>query len=92
MTRAEQKTIDAVRSVISVRDTLVELLPSTSAALESDIRTRWAVEMGLIRVGEGINRVPEEVLNQFGDQRWRQIISMRNFAAHQYGDLDPRRV
>jgi uncharacterized protein with HEPN domain len=48
--------------------------------------------MGLIRVGEAVNRIPVEVLDRFPDQPWRQIVAMRNFAAHQYDDLDPRRV
>ncbi len=53
---------------------------------------QWAVEMGLIRIGEAVNRIPNEVLDLFPEQPWRQIVAMRNFAAHQYDDLDPRRV
>jgi uncharacterized protein with HEPN domain len=48
--------------------------------------------MGLIRIGEAVNRIPDEVLELFSEQPWRQIVAMRNFAAHQYDDLDPRRV
>ena len=48
--------------------------------------------MGLIRIGEAVNRIPEELLEPFAEQPWRQIVAMRNFAAHQYDDLDPRRV
>ncbi|NYI71999.1 uncharacterized protein YutE (UPF0331/DUF86 family) [Naumannella cuiyingiana] len=33
-----------------------------------------------------------KVLEQFGGQPWRLIVGMRNFAVHQYDDLDPRRV
>jgi uncharacterized protein with HEPN domain len=32
------------------------------------------------------------VLEHFPEQPWRQIVAMRNFAAHQYDDLEPRRV
>ena len=32
------------------------------------------------------------MLERFPEQPWRQIVAMRNFAAHQYDDLDPRRV
>nr|WP_281370129.1 HepT-like ribonuclease domain-containing protein [Naumannella cuiyingiana] len=31
-------------------------------------------------------------MEQFGGQPWRLIVGMRNFAVHQYDDLDPRRV
>jgi uncharacterized protein with HEPN domain len=61
-------------------------------AFVADIRTQWAVEMGLIRIGEAVKRLPEDVPSRFPDQPWRQIVAMRNFAAHQYDDLDPRRV
>lgn len=62
------------------------------AGLVADTRTQWAVEMGLIRIREGVNRIPAEVLPSYSDQPWRQIVAMRNFAARRYDDLDPRRV
>lgn len=88
---------DAAARVIAVCDTLAELTQSglTKSGLDSfvdDIRSQWAVEMGLIRIGEGVNRIPDEILGRFDGQPWRQIVAMRNFAAHQYDDLDPRRV
>jgi uncharacterized protein with HEPN domain len=48
--------------------------------------------MGLIRIGETINRIPDSLLERFPGPPWRQIAAMRNFAAQQYDDLDPRRV
>lgn len=48
--------------------------------------------MGLIRIGEAVNRVPDEVRELFADQPCRQIVAMRNLAAHQYDDLDPAQV
>ncbi len=48
--------------------------------------------MGLIRIGEAVNRIPDEVLGLFPSQPRRQIVAMRNFAAHQYDDLHPQRV
>ena len=47
---------------------------------------------GLIHIGEAVGRIPEDVLTRFPDQPWRQIVAMRNFAAHQYDDLDPHRL
>lgn len=40
----------------------------------------------------GLDRIPDTVLQRFPHQPWREIVAMRNFAAHQYDDLDPRRV
>lgn len=86
------KARDAVMRVIAVCDTLAELTRMNLEEFTADTRTQWAVEMGLIRIGEGVNRIPEAVLSRFDAQPWRQIVAMRNFAAHQYDDLDPRRV
>ncbi len=86
------KTRDAVERVVAVGDVLAGLVGDDLAAFESDVRTQWAVQMGLIRIGETVNRIPEDVLERFPEQPWRQIVAMRDFAAHQYDDLVPRRV
>lgn len=92
MTEPAQKAREAAERVVSVCDVLASLMPSDVDAFASDVRTQWAVEMGLIRIGEAVNRIPDEVLTLFSEQPWRQIVAMRNFAAHQYDDLDARRV
>jgi len=88
----ETKARDAVDRVIAVCDVLGAMVPDDLEAFVADVRTQWAVEMGLIRIGEAVNRIPDEVLARFPGQPWRQIVAMRNLAAHQYDDLDPRRV
>jgi uncharacterized protein with HEPN domain len=92
VTEAHRRALDAAERVVAVCDALAGLVPYDVDAFAADIRTQWAVEMGLIRIGEGVNRIPDEVLEVFSEQPWRQIIAMRNFAAHQYDDLDARRV
>lgn len=92
MSERHQKARDAAERVIAVCDVLAGMVPRDVDALVADLRTQWAVEMGLIRIGEAVNRIPDEVLELFSEQPWRQIVAMRNFAAHQYDDLDPRRV
>jgi uncharacterized protein with HEPN domain len=91
-THEGSKSRDAAERVIAVCDTLAELTAIGQEAFVGDTRSQWAVEMGLIRIGEGINRIPDPVLEQYDGQPWRSIVGMRNFAAHQYDDLDPRRV
>ncbi len=92
MTEAHEKAREAAERVVAVCDVLAGLVLTEFDAFAADVRTQWAVEMGLIRIGEAVNRIPDEVLVLFADQPWRQIVAMRNFAAHQYDDLDPRRV
>lgn len=92
MTDSVQKARDAAERVVAVCDVLANLVPDDVEAFTGDVRTQWAAEMGLIRIGEAVNRIPDDVLALFSDQPWRQIVAMRNFAAHQYEDLEPRRV
>ncbi len=92
MSEPRDKARDAVVRIIAVCDTLHELTRFTLEEFTADVRSQWAVEMGLIRIGEGVSRIPDSVLTRFDAQPWRQIIGMRNLAAHQYDDLDPRRV
>lgn len=83
---------DAIERIIAVCDTIADLTRMDIDDFVDDTRSQWAVEMGLIRIGEGVNRIPATVLAEFDGQPWRQIVAMRNFAAHQYDDLEPRRV
>lgn len=92
MTEPYRKAHDAAVRVVAVCDFLIGLVPPDVDAFVADVRTQWAVEMGLIRIGEAVNRIPDEVLDMFPKQPWRQIVAMRNFAAHQYDDLDALRV
>ena len=92
MIESHRKAYDAAERVIAVCDVLEGMIPPDVDSFAADLRTQWAVEMGLIRIGEAVNRIPDEVLDLFPEQPWRQIVAMRNFAAHQYDDLDPRRV
>ncbi|MGO1544469.1 MAG: HepT-like ribonuclease domain-containing protein [Gulosibacter sp.] len=89
MTDANAKARDAIDRVIDVCETLESLTRMPPEEFLIDTRSQWAVEMGLIRIGEGVNRIPESVLQRFPAQPWRQIVGMRNFAAHQYDDLNP---
>lgn len=92
MTDPNQKARDAIERVVAICEVLANLTPDDVDTLADDLRTQWAVEMGLIRIGEAVDRVPKDVLGRFAGQPWRQIMAMRDLAAHQCDDLDPRRV
>ena len=92
MTDPLAKVRDAAERTVAMCDVLAELTRMDVEAFVADIRTQWAVEMGLIRIGEAVNRIPEDVLTRFPDQPWRQIVAMRNLAVHQYDDLEPHRL
>lgn len=87
-----QKALDNLDVIAHVCTILQEFAAPGKGRFLADLKTQWAVEMGLIRIGEAVGRLPDRLLRQFPDQPWRQIVAMRNFAAHQYDDLQPDRV
>ncbi|YAL83027.1 DUF86 domain-containing protein [Dermacoccaceae bacterium W4C1] len=89
---SDSKALDEAERVIGVCDHLASIVEDGWETFSADTTRQWAVEMGLIRIGEAVNRIPESVLTEFNAQPWRQIVAMRNFAAHQYEDLDPQRA
>lgn len=65
MTSESDKAIDALERVVAVCVTLADLVPDDVEVFVADTALQWAAEMGLIRIGEGINRVPAEILARF---------------------------
>lgn len=92
MSRAEEKALDAAARLVATCDVLADIVELGYDAYVSDVRTQWAVEMGLIRCGEEVGRIPGEIRSRFPGQPWRIIIDMRNMAAHQYDALTSRLV
>lgn len=92
MNGTDAKVRDAAERLVATCDVLADIVSMGHDSYASDIRTQWAVEMGLIRLGEEVSRIPEEVRSRFPGQPWRIIIDMRNMAAHQYDALTSRLV
>lgn len=92
MTGSRQKALDAAERLAATCDVLADLADLGFDSYSSDVRTQWAVEMGLIRLGEEVSRISEEIRDRFPGQPWRIIIDMRNMAAHQYDSLTARLV
>lgn len=92
MNREATKAVDAAQRLVDACDVLAELVATGYDTYVTDVRTQWAVEMGLIRLGEEVSRIPESIRSRFPGQPWRIIIDLRNIAAHQYDSLTTRRV
>lgn len=56
-----------------------------------DGKTQSAVIMKLIVIGEEAKKVPEEVISKI-DLPWRMIIGFRNFAVHEYFNVNLERI
>jgi uncharacterized protein with HEPN domain len=92
VTADRQKTRDAAARVVAVCEVIEQIVALGEQHFLDDVQAQWAAEMGMIRIGEAVAKIPVSVRGRFGDQPWRQIIDMRNFAAHRDDDLDPHRV
>ena len=65
---------------------------STVETIIEDWRTYDAICLGLIRIGESANALPEEIKAMLADTPWRDIVGLRNRIAHGYGQLHKGRV
>lgn len=92
MSVENRRAQDAASRVLTVCGVIAQIVESGEEHFLHDVQAQWAAEMGLIRIGEAVAKIPASVRERLAGQPWRQIIDMRNFAAHQYDDLDPRRM
>jgi uncharacterized protein with HEPN domain len=56
--------------------------------LESDIKTRLAVQKSFEILGEVAKRLPDDLLNQQPHIPWKQIKGFRDVLTHQYDSID----
>ena len=54
----------------------------------ADKKTRDAVMMHLIVIGEAVNRLPSEFRKKNEGVEWTKIIRTRHIVAHEYGRVD----
>lgn len=60
--------------------------------LMSDFRARLALERALEIIGEAARRVSQPLRDRHPEIPWAGIIGLRNAIAHQYGEIDHRRL
>ena len=60
--------------------------------LLADLRTRLALERALEIIGEAARRVSPRARARLPEVPWRGIIGFRNVLAHEYGEIDYRRL
>ncbi len=63
----------------------------TKESFSLDNKTQSAVIMKLIVVGEEAKKVSEEITSKI-DLPWRMIIGFRNFAVHEYFNVNLERI
>ena len=60
--------------------------------LSKDAMRRLALERSLELLGEAARRVGEDVRRAYPRIEWRALIGQRNVLAHDYGEIDQRRL
>ena len=58
----------------------------------SDERTKLAVSMSLIKIGESVKSISQDLKQTYPDVQWISISNLRNIAAHNYEGLRMERV
>ena len=66
-----------------------ELISDTdSEAFCDDEKTKRAVSMTVINIGELVKTLSDEIRNQYKDVAWKEAAGFRDVAAHKYITLD----
>ena len=56
---------------------------------ESDRKTREAVILNFIIIGEAIKKIPQDILLEFPDVPWKEFAGMRDKLVHDYFQMSP---
>ena len=86
-------TLMLLDQIVEAVDRLEILVSESSGeSIIDDWRTYDAICLGLIRVGENINALPDSVKSQLDGLPWQDIVGLRNRIAHGYGRLTKGRI
>ena len=55
---------------------------------ENDYVVKNAISMCLLQIGELVGKLTDEFKLKYSKMEWRDIVSIRNRAAHTYGSMD----
>ena len=79
--------------IVEAADRLAILISESSAKIiAEDWRTYDAICLGLIRIGENVNALPDQSKQALQGLAWQDIVGMRNRIAHGYTKLNPLRI
>tara|TARA_R110002051_G_scaffold1276_6_gene7170 strand:+ start:2624 stop:2965 length:342 start_codon:yes stop_codon:yes gene_type:complete len=85
--RPDTVLISEIRESVSLIEGYVS--GQTPETFRSDMRTRDAVCMRLIVIGEAANRLTEATRARIPDLNWRGMAGLRHMLAHDYGSASP---
>lgn len=77
--------IEAIDKIIRYLDTVDGL----AGFLQNDMVID-AVTRNYEIIGEAANQIPKAIKDKYPELPWRQMYGLRNFAAHEYHNIDPQ--
>jgi len=81
---------DYLDHMVQTCEELVECMQGIGSAdeLEASVKTRRAVTMCLLDLGELFTSLGDEERNEFPSEHWHRIIGFRNRSSHGYHTMD----
>jgi uncharacterized protein with HEPN domain len=74
---------DAITAIFEYTDDI------SFSQFEKDKKTREAVVLNLIIIGEAIKKLPKEIIGKFPDIPWKEFAGMRDKLVHSYFQMSP---
>jgi len=57
--------------------------------LQNDRKTREAIILNFVVIGEAIKKIPQEIIDQYQDIPWTEFAGMRDKMVHGYFQISP---
>ena len=90
---SDLSTLMLMDQIVEAADRLAILVSESSAeTIAEDWRTYDAICLGLIRIGENVNVLPDRFKKALQGLAWQDTVGMRNRIAHGYTKLTPIRI
>ena len=80
-----------LKKIIQYADEISETISRfnlTEKSFAEDFVARNAISMCILQIGELVGKLSDEFKAENNAMPWREIKAMRNFAAHNYGEID----
>lgn len=91
--RPEERDLAYLWDMREFAQNAVEVIQKHSfEEIENQLIPRFALERALELMGEAARRVSEQVKNRHRGIDWKRIIGQRNVIAHDYGEIDHRKL
>jgi len=91
--RPDDRDIALLWDILEAAKDIHEFIENSNLEeFSSDKRTRYAIERQLLVIGEAAKRVSEEYKRKHGEIPWKSIVGLRNFLAHEYGEILVERI